>query len=70
MGRLEARMHRPTAGEAGTGGPWRPPTPLACVGLIALHDAVPADVLHTRIDLGRRLRSIVDVRGMLIHVQG
>src|SRR5207245_6940693 len=70
MGRLEARMHRPTPGVVGTGGPGRTPTPLACVGLIALHDVIPVDVLHKRVDIGRRLRSIIDVIGMLIHVEG
>jgi hypothetical protein len=53
--RLAARLHLPTRGVAGTAEPWRPPTPLTCVGGIALHHMVSVDALHERIDIRCRV---------------
>src|SRR5262245_61790408 len=47
-----------------------PPTPLACVSVIALHDVVPVDVQHERLDIRCRLRPIIDVIGVFVHIEG
>src|SRR5215471_276132 len=46
------------------------PAPLVYLGVIALHDMIPVDVLHERLDIRRRLRPIIDVIGVFVHVEG